>query len=431
MLQSTERSTETTGLLGDTHAKQESYYKKGWWLVFAVVCGLVIIFGGFMTKWHLISQSVIEPSAARENVATSPDGTIDEYLPPGGGPAESPQDELKLEEEDKIDVHGPPGPPAAEKTAIPRGDHDNNDDAEDNDKKIDEYLPPGGGPADYPDDNDKDDGELHDDAPPRGGATAPQLGKAFPLTILAQIAWKDISSIVSTTFGIDNKNDNGGSLAQSGSMMPVYVNEQDCLDAIDYFEKSVVYGKTGYEKTYGKAGGERDCQYVDLTHFVMDNNNDNNNNDIENECDTELGLLGEETSLNRMFEITNRMIEYFSDNYGNYLVDCDVPDVRMIKYISNGTRYSGLHAETHHIDGRKFFINEKERQVDYVGVVFLNDNFDGGDLQFVAPKAINSITPQTGNGVLFGGGLDYAHRVTPVTNGDRYVLRMIFNKKQE
>ena len=423
------RSTETTGLLGDAHTKNDSYRKKGWWLVFALVCGLVIVFGGFMTKWHLITQSVIKPSAARDgpnselksekeklgelvwtnNINNDDnDKKIDVYGPPG------PADEPQLETEDKIDAYGPPGPPAAEKAEIPNDDNS-----------------PGVRVAENPHRND--DGEFHNDVPPvPPGATAQQLGKAFSLTILAQIAWKDMSNIVSTTFGIDNKNRNGASLAQSGSMMPIYVNKQDCIDAIDYFEKSVMYGKTGYENTYGKAGGERDCQYVDLTDFVMYNyNNNNNNNDVQTKCETELGLLSEETGVNRMFETTNRMIEYFYDNYGSYLQDCDVPDVRMIKYTSNGTRYSGLHSETHHVDGRKLFIDSKTRQVDYVGIVFLNDNFDGGDLQFIAPQAINSITPQTGSGVLFGGGLDYAHRVTPVTNGDRYVLRMIFNKKQE
>ena len=38
-------------------------------------------------------------------------------------------------------------------------------------------------------------------------------------------------------------------------------------------------------------------------------------------------------------------------------------------------------------------INEKERQADYVGVVFLNDNFDGWKLQFISPKDINGINP--------------------------------------
>ena len=46
-----------------------------------------------------------------------------------------------------------------------------------------------------------------------------QLGKAFPLTILAQIliAWKDLSSLVSTTFGINNQNGNSKDLAQSAA----------------------------------------------------------------------------------------------------------------------------------------------------------------------------------------------------------------------
>ena len=125
-----------------------------------------------------------------------------------------------------------------------------------------------------------------------------------------------------------------------------------------------------------------------------------------------------------MSRITNKIIDYFYENYANYLIDCEISDVKMIKYFSNGTRYSGLHSETHYIDGKRII----GTQVDYVGIVFLNDNFDGGHLQFISPKSIDIIKAQIGNGLLFGGGLDYSHRVTTVTNGHRYVLKIIFNK---
>ena len=259
-------------------------------------------------------------------------------------------------------------------------------------------------PAENPQDgenDDFDDDDIHEAFPP--GATREQWGESFPSSILAQIALKDLSDMF--TFG---ENKNGGNynldLAQSGSMIPKYLNEQDCIHAIDYFEKNVLHSEKG-------------CEFVDLTDFVAERDNDGEcNKDEEN---------------NRMLGITNKVIDFFYKNYGKYLTDCEVGDIRMNKYVSNGEGYSGLHAETHYIDGKKMkTINENEVQVDYVGVVFLNDNFDGGDLQFIAPKAINSISAQTGNGVLFGGGLDYAHRVTPVTNGNRYVLRMVFNKKQ-
>ena len=195
-------------------------------------------------------------------------------------------------------------------------------------------------------------------------------------------------------------------LAQSVSMMPVYINEQDCIYAVNYFENKALGGEN------------KDCQYVYLNKFVFGNNECEEDNDHN-----------ESQSQSQMSRITNKIVDYFYENYASYLIDCKISDVRMIKYLSNGTRYSGLHAETHYIDGRRIINDDElETQVDYVGIVFLNDNFDGGNLQFISPKSIDIIKPQIGNGLLFGGGLDYSHRVTPVTNGDRYVLKIIFNK---
>ena len=364
---STETTNETTTLVekdsnstSQLFCKKESFARKCCLLIYAVVCGLAIVFAVLMTKWYFISQSVITPTISQAEA-------------------------LSRQDFDADDLSGRDGSHQAEK---PDSNHDNRD--------HDRYA--------Y-------DGDDSDDA--SRGATAKQLGKAFPLTILAQIAWKDLSNML--TFG-GGSEDSMQHLAQSVSMMPVYINEQDCGYAVNYFENKAILGEN------------KDCQYVDFNDFDFVFG--------KNECEEEDNDHDESGS--EMFRITNRIMDYFYENYATYLMDCEISDIEMIKYVSNGTRYSGLHAETHHIDGQRIIINynkddddtddDDEIQVDYVGIVFLNDNFDGGNLQFISPKSIDIISPQIGNAVLFGGGLDYSHRVTPVTNGNRYVLKMIFNK---
>lgn len=50
--------------------------------------------------------------------------------------------------------------------------------------------------------------------------------------------------------------------------------------------------------------------------------------------------------------------------------------------------------------------------------LFLNDNYDGGDLEF---KEFGlKITPKSGDMVIFCSGFPYMHQVTPVTKGIRY-----------
>ena len=45
-----------------------------------------------------------------------------------------------------------------------------------------------------------------------------------------------------------------------------------------------------------------------------------------------------------------RILDYFYDNFDNILNDCYVSDMEIIKYISNGQGYSGLHSENYYID---------------------------------------------------------------------------------
>lgn len=63
---------------------------------------------------------------------------------------------------------------------------------------------------------------------------------------------------------------------------------------------------------------------------------------------------------------------------------------------------------------------EKINNWEYTGILFLNDDFDGGHL--VYPDQGCDIKPTIGTMVIAPAGIDYTHYVSEVVNGDRFVL---------
>ena len=53
-------------------------------------------------------------------------------------------------------------------------------------------------------------------------------------------------------------------------------------------------------------------------------------------------------------------------------------------------------------------------------IIFLNDNFEGGELVF--PELDITIKPKKGTLICFPSGRNYLHQVKPVTSGERYSL---------
>ena len=75
---------------------------------------------------------------------------------------------------------------------------------------------------------------------------------------------------------------------------------------------------------------------------------------------------------------------------------------------------------------RDWVYNMPNRQI--ASVLFLNDDFDGGGLQFPNVKDATgsplTIKPKAGQVVVFGGDPRYLHAVTEVTRGERYVMTL-------
>jgi hypothetical protein len=65
----------------------------------------------------------------------------------------------------------------------------------------------------------------------------------------------------------------------------------------------------------------------------------------------------------------------------------------------------------------------------YAGFLYLNDNFDGGLLQF--PDQDISIEPKTGMLAVFDGGFNNMHEVTLIESGVRYTIGSFWDDREE
>lgn len=56
--------------------------------------------------------------------------------------------------------------------------------------------------------------------------------------------------------------------------------------------------------------------------------------------------------------------------------------------------------------------------IEYAANIYLNDNYDGGELVFTKFK--HSIKPKAGQLIMFPSGIEYLHEVSQISNGERY-----------
>jgi len=60
-------------------------------------------------------------------------------------------------------------------------------------------------------------------------------------------------------------------------------------------------------------------------------------------------------------------------------------------------------------------------------LMYLNNDYEGGEISFLTHKL--SIKPKTGDLIIFPGNLNYAHKVTKITSGERYTSPIWFQFK--
>jgi hypothetical protein len=90
------------------------------------------------------------------------------------------------------------------------------------------------------------------------------------------------------------------------------------------------------------------------------------------------------------------------------------------KWITGG--FATPHSDNSDFDGNptSFEINK------YVGILYLNDDYDGGELYFTTQEDINtptlSISPAAGSYIVFPGGVENIHGVSEIMSGTRYTM---------
>jgi predicted 2-oxoglutarate/Fe(II)-dependent dioxygenase YbiX len=97
----------------------------------------------------------------------------------------------------------------------------------------------------------------------------------------------------------------------------------------------------------------------------------------------------------------------------------------MVKWVEG--QELGIHADNaYYPTGEPNYTNWKT----YSAVLFLNDNFKGGEFYFSENKNIfeedTCVKPNPGYFVGFGAGVEYFHGVKPVIEGTRYTVAMWF-----
>ena len=90
----------------------------------------------------------------------------------------------------------------------------------------------------------------------------------------------------------------------------------------------------------------------------------------------------------------------------------------------------GMELELH---GDNFWIDDPKAQHpvshrDYSSVLYLNDNFDGGETYFENSRY--QIKPKTGKLVFFTSGPEHVHGVKKITRGKRYTLATWYTKNK-
>lgn len=84
-----------------------------------------------------------------------------------------------------------------------------------------------------------------------------------------------------------------------------------------------------------------------------------------------------------------------------------------------------------HSDNSDFDGNPTEGfdNLKYVGILYLNSDYEGGDLYF--PEHDISIHPNAGSMYIFSGGVENIHGVTEITAGTRYSIVSFWDFNQE
>jgi hypothetical protein len=157
-----------------------------------------------------------------------------------------------------------------------------------------------------------------------------------------------------------------------------------------------------------------------------------NNYLSKEECDNIIGLIDStETSNNRRLQNDDAGWPAISLLYYDSLTYSEkyIPQIQALLEKEYGVKLKARNsrfAQWVHNDSKSIPINDMGRKDSnhLAGWVYLNDNYDGGELSFINQNL--SFKPKAGDLVLYPGNVHYWHDVAPA-HGSRYIMPLWFD----
>jgi predicted 2-oxoglutarate/Fe(II)-dependent dioxygenase YbiX len=170
--------------------------------------------------------------------------------------------------------------------------------------------------------------------------------------------------------------------------VPNFVSEEMANAMVEYFKKEDRWGETAFNGSHGapvQAGQLRPSEF---------------------------GL-----SDNVFMEVNAKLEEAVSAVYGKTVIPSSI----------HAQKWDVGSSANPHSDNSDFDGNPTEGfdNLKYVGILYLNSDYEGGDLFF--PEHDISIHPNPGSMYIFSGGVENIHGVTEITSGTRYSIVSFWN----
>lgn len=126
----------------------------------------------------------------------------------------------------------------------------------------------------------------------------------------------------------------------------------------------------------------------------------------------------------RIYKIANEIncaINFSISNYkyNNAISNLWLPDFFSIRKYSTGADM-GPHNDSEDPTAEKHPIVS--------GVLYLNDNYEGGEIEFINQKI--SVKPEKGSMLIFPSHAPYTHHPKQVTNGNKYIIPLFWFSKE-
>jgi predicted 2-oxoglutarate/Fe(II)-dependent dioxygenase YbiX len=165
--------------------------------------------------------------------------------------------------------------------------------------------------------------------------------------------------------------------------IPGFVSEEMSKSLVEYFKKEDRWGETAFNGSHGapvEAGSSKPSDF------------------------------GLEDAV--FMTINSKLQEAVSAVYGKFITPSSI----------HAQKWDVGSSANPHSDNSDFEGNPTEgfENLKYVGILYLNEDYEGGDLFF--PEHDISIHPNPGSMYIFSGGVENIHGVTEITSGTRYSI---------